>query len=137
MMECRAIFTAVGGWLGYFLGGCDGLIYTLLAFVILDRFRLVIIVIIFRREPVQIFGGQVQTMALTQLQEALAQALISLDVPLSMGLPTMLYALFGNRGGATGTGPVSPGQSGAQTKRGGNQSKSRKNTEFAALKKLI
>ena len=30
------IFTAVGGWLGYFLGGCDGLLYTLLAFVILD-----------------------------------------------------------------------------------------------------
>ena len=29
-------FTAVGGWLGYFFGGCDGLLYTLLAFVILD-----------------------------------------------------------------------------------------------------
>lgn len=29
-------FTAIGGWLGYFLGGCDGLLYTLLAFVILD-----------------------------------------------------------------------------------------------------
>ena len=29
-------FTAVGGWLGYFLGGCDGLLYTLLAFVVLD-----------------------------------------------------------------------------------------------------
>ena len=32
----QLVFTAVGGWLGYFLGGCDGLIYTLLAFVILD-----------------------------------------------------------------------------------------------------
>ena len=30
------IFSAVGGWLGYFLGGCDGLLYTLLAFVVLD-----------------------------------------------------------------------------------------------------
>ena len=29
-------FTALGGWLGYFLGGCDGLLYTLLAFVVLD-----------------------------------------------------------------------------------------------------
>ena len=29
-------FAAVGGWLGYFLGGCDGLLYTLLAFVVLD-----------------------------------------------------------------------------------------------------
>ena len=32
----QLIFTAVGGWLGYFLGGCDGLLYTLLAFVVLD-----------------------------------------------------------------------------------------------------
>ena len=32
----QLVFTAVGGWLGYFLGGCDGLIYTLLAFVVLD-----------------------------------------------------------------------------------------------------
>lgn len=32
----QLIFSAVGGWLGYFLGGCDGLLYTLLAFVALD-----------------------------------------------------------------------------------------------------
>ena len=30
------IFTAVGGWLGYFLGGWDGLLYALLVFVTLD-----------------------------------------------------------------------------------------------------
>lgn len=30
------IFAAVGGWLGYFLGGCDGLLYALLAFVVID-----------------------------------------------------------------------------------------------------
>ncbi len=29
-------FTAVGGWLGYFLGGCDGLLYALIAFVVID-----------------------------------------------------------------------------------------------------
>lgn len=29
-------FTAVGGWLGYFLGGCDGLIIALLLFVVTD-----------------------------------------------------------------------------------------------------
>lgn len=29
-------FAAVGGWLGYFLGGCDGLLYTLLAFTAID-----------------------------------------------------------------------------------------------------
>lgn len=32
----QAIFTAIGGWLGYFLGGFDGLLYALLVFVILD-----------------------------------------------------------------------------------------------------
>ena len=29
-------FAAVGGWLGYFLGGCDGLLYALLTFVVID-----------------------------------------------------------------------------------------------------
>ena len=29
-------FAAVGGWLGYLLGGCDGLLYTLIAFVAID-----------------------------------------------------------------------------------------------------
>lgn len=30
------IFAAIGGWLGYFLGGSDGLLYALLAFVAAD-----------------------------------------------------------------------------------------------------
>ena len=30
------IFAAIGGWLGWFLGGCDGLLYALVAFVVLD-----------------------------------------------------------------------------------------------------
>ena len=29
-------FAAVGGWLGYFLGGCEGLLYALIAFVAID-----------------------------------------------------------------------------------------------------
>ncbi|MGG6796550.1 UNVERIFIED_CONTAM: phage holin family protein [Streptococcus canis] len=32
----QLLFTAVGGWLGYFLGGCDGLIIALLLFVAID-----------------------------------------------------------------------------------------------------
>ena len=32
----QLIFSAVGGWLGYFLGGCDGLLYALIAFVMID-----------------------------------------------------------------------------------------------------
>ena len=30
------IFSAIGGWLGYFLGGWDGLIYALIVFVVID-----------------------------------------------------------------------------------------------------
>ena len=32
----QLIFAATGGWLGYFLGGCDGLLYALTAFVAVD-----------------------------------------------------------------------------------------------------
>lgn len=32
----QLVFTAIGGWLGYFLGGYDGLLYALLLFVSLD-----------------------------------------------------------------------------------------------------
>jgi len=32
----QMVFAAIGGWLGYFLGGCDGLLYALVAFVVLD-----------------------------------------------------------------------------------------------------
>ena len=32
----QLIFTALGGWLGYFLGGCYGLLYALIAFVVID-----------------------------------------------------------------------------------------------------
>ena len=30
------VFAGIGGWLGWFLGGCDGLLYALLAFVVVD-----------------------------------------------------------------------------------------------------
>ena len=32
----QMICTAVGGWLVWFLGGCDGLLYALIAFVVID-----------------------------------------------------------------------------------------------------
>ena len=32
----QLMFTVVGGWLGWFLGGCDGLLYALIAFVAID-----------------------------------------------------------------------------------------------------
>lgn len=32
----QMVFAAVGGWLGWFLGGCDGLLYALVAFVAVD-----------------------------------------------------------------------------------------------------
>ena len=32
----QCVFTAVGGWLGYFLGGCDGLLIALVVFASVD-----------------------------------------------------------------------------------------------------
>ena len=32
----QIVLTIIGGWLGWFLGGCDGLFYVLLAFSIID-----------------------------------------------------------------------------------------------------
>ena len=32
----QLVFAAVGGWLGYFLGGCDGLLVALVMFVVVD-----------------------------------------------------------------------------------------------------
>ncbi len=32
----QLIFAGIGGWLGWFLGGCDDLLYALLAFVVVD-----------------------------------------------------------------------------------------------------
>ena len=32
----QLIFASIGGWLGWFLGGCDGLLYALIAFVAID-----------------------------------------------------------------------------------------------------
>lgn len=32
----QVVFTAIGGWVGWFLGGCDGLMYALIAFVVVD-----------------------------------------------------------------------------------------------------
>jgi toxin secretion/phage lysis holin len=32
----QLLFAGMGGWLGYFLGGCDGLLFALLAFVVID-----------------------------------------------------------------------------------------------------
>jgi len=32
----QVAFAAIGGWLGWFMGGCDGLLYALIAFVVID-----------------------------------------------------------------------------------------------------
>ena len=32
----QMIIAGIGGWLGYFLGGCDGLLFALMAFVVID-----------------------------------------------------------------------------------------------------
>ena len=45
----QLIFTAVGGWLGYFLGGCDGLLYDLSTFVTIDYITGVMCAVIDRK----------------------------------------------------------------------------------------
>ncbi len=32
----QLVLTGIGGWLGWYLGGCDGLLYALIAFVVVD-----------------------------------------------------------------------------------------------------
>lgn len=32
----QAVFAGLGGWIGYYLGGCDGLLYVLIACVAID-----------------------------------------------------------------------------------------------------
>ena len=32
----QIVFAAIGGWLGWFLGGADGFLYALIAFVVID-----------------------------------------------------------------------------------------------------
>ena len=45
----QLIFAAIGGWLGWFLGGCDGLLYALIAFVVIDYITGVMCAIVDRR----------------------------------------------------------------------------------------
>ena len=44
--KIQVAITALGGWLGYFLGGRDGLLIALVVFVILDYFTGVIVAIV-------------------------------------------------------------------------------------------
>lgn len=45
----QLIFAGVGGWLGYFLGGWDGMLYALLAFVAVDYITGVMCAIVDKR----------------------------------------------------------------------------------------
>ena len=50
----QVALAAVGGWLGYFLGGCDGLIYALVIFVAADYITGVMYAAVNRRLPSEI-----------------------------------------------------------------------------------
>ena len=45
----QLVIAGIGGWLGWFLGGCDGLLYTLIAFVVADYLTGVMCAIIDRK----------------------------------------------------------------------------------------
>ncbi|MBF0780786.1 MULTISPECIES: holin family protein [unclassified Granulicatella] len=46
---CQVVFSVIGGTLGYFLGGLDGMLYTLLVFVVIDYLTGVLCVIADKR----------------------------------------------------------------------------------------
>ena len=48
-ISVQVAFTTIGGWLGWFLGGCDGLLYALLAFVVIDYVTGVMCAVVDRR----------------------------------------------------------------------------------------
>ena len=48
-VNTQLIFTAVGGWLGWFLGGFDGFLYALVAFVVMDYITGVMLAILEKR----------------------------------------------------------------------------------------
>ena len=45
----QLVLATVGGWVGYFVGGCDGLIYALIAFVVVDYITGVMCAVIDKR----------------------------------------------------------------------------------------
>lgn len=48
-VNTQLIFTAAGGWLGWFLGGFDGFLYALVAFVVMDYVTGVMLAILEKR----------------------------------------------------------------------------------------
>lgn len=53
----QMVFMAVGGWLGWFMGGCDGLLYALIAFVVINYLTGVMCVLRTIRFPVRWDSG--------------------------------------------------------------------------------
>lgn len=45
----QLIFTAIGGYIGWFLGGFDGLLYALVAFVIIDYITGVMVAVLLKK----------------------------------------------------------------------------------------
>ena len=49
----QVTFAAIGGWLGYFLGGWDGFLYALLTFVVIDYITGLMCAVLDRSYPVR------------------------------------------------------------------------------------
>ena len=66
------VFTGIGGWLGYFLGGCDGLILALLLFVVADYITGIMCAISDKKLSSEVgFKGICRKMALSKLAHML------------------------------------------------------------------
>ena len=53
----QVAFAAAGGWLGYFLGGWDGFLYALLAFVVIDYVTGIMCAVLDRSSPARSASG--------------------------------------------------------------------------------
>ena len=61
----QVVFAGIGGWLGWFLGGCVGLLYALLAFVVIDYITGIMCAVVDKKLSSEVgfkgrygFGGQ-------------------------------------------------------------------------------
>ena len=92
----QLVFTAVGGWLGYFLGGCDGLIYTLLAFVILDYVTGIMCAVVDKRLSSQILDavGVLRTAVIFFYLSNEGVSLIENAAHLGLPIPAKLKAVL-------------------------------------------
>ena len=78
--KIQAVITAIGGWLGYFLGGVDGLMIALIIFMVLDYITGVMVAVVDKKLSSSVGAkGLMKKMLISQkLMEKKSHSLIHL-----------------------------------------------------------